>query len=297
MTHSTQPSLTIVSVTGYQPYAQGAAYAIARSFLELQSKIADLRCILVSPEKPEYCPDFIKHIPCKPFSYLEYNLFMLYSLDDIIETDFCLVVQQDGWVLNGNNWQDSFFEYDYLGAPTPYAFEALGEGEFHQLENQWGNYRNSPNNKIFNAQNGGFSLRSKALLGMPRKLNLPWVVNPPKPNSNLPLQFNLDSMHNEDAFLTVAHCKRLMQAGMKFANDDVAAHFSMEYLYINETLNIPTSKILGAHWLNWALITGENNVYLQIPFKYWEDESLAETMGAKVIRLFANLNYHIQLQP
>lgn len=294
---STQPNLTIVSVTGYQPYAQCSVYAIERSFQELRPQIADLRCILVSPEKPAYCPDFITHIPCKPFSYLEYNLFILYQLDSIIHTDFCLVVQPDGWVLNGENWQDSFFDYDYLGAPTPYAYQLLENGEFKHLEHQWGTYRNSINNTIFNCQNGGFSLRSKALLGMPRKLNLEWKVNPPKWNVSQPLSLELDSRHNEDVFLSVLHCKTLMNAGLKFVNDDVAAHFSMEYFYINETLNVPVNKVFGAHWLNMAVIVGANTVSIQAPYKYWEDATLFDTPQSKVIRLFADLNYDIQLQP
>ncbi|MDM3825391.1 DUF5672 family protein, partial [Proteus mirabilis] len=72
----------------------------------------------------------ILHQPCRPFGYLEYNLFVLYQLMYYIETDYCLIVQNDGWVLNGQNWQDAYREYDYIGAPLPILLETEADGQF-----------------------------------------------------------------------------------------------------------------------------------------------------------------------
>ena len=48
----------------------------------------------------------------------EYNNFML-KIGEYIESDFALVVQDDGHIVNPNNWSDEFLAYDYIGAPWP----------------------------------------------------------------------------------------------------------------------------------------------------------------------------------
>jgi hypothetical protein len=70
----------------------------------------------------------------------EYSRFMLKNLIDYIETDHVLVTQWDSWVVDTSKWTDEFLSYDYVGAPWPNCAPALSVG------------------------NGGFSLRSKALL-------------------------------------------------------------------------------------------------------------------------------------
>lgn len=146
-------SLTIVAVTGAQSYAQNSVYAIQRSYFELQKKIPvqKLRCLLVSPEKPEVFFDNIQHLPCKPFGYLEYSLFMVYSLAQFIETSHVLIVQDDGWVLNGNNWQDVFFNYDYIGSPLPIFVDPNG----HTYRDEfWYVHNGNPPEGMIGHQNG-----------------------------------------------------------------------------------------------------------------------------------------------
>lgn len=69
-----------------------------------------------------------------------YSKFVLQELHKYIKTDFVLMVQWDGWVINPNAWQDQFLDYDYIGAVWPWHPEGVRVG------------------------NGGFSLRSKKLL-------------------------------------------------------------------------------------------------------------------------------------
>ncbi|WP_052467085.1 DUF5672 family protein [Psychroserpens damuponensis] len=64
-----------------------------------------------------------------------YSEFMIKELYKYVDTDFVLVFQYDGFVINPNRWSNNFFDYDYIGAP---CFWGMG--------------------------NGGFSLRSKRLL-------------------------------------------------------------------------------------------------------------------------------------
>ena len=68
-----------------------------------------------------------------------YSRFVMKELDRHIDTDFALLVQYDGYVLNGGCWSDEFLQYDYIGARWP-AEDWITVG------------------------NGGFSLRSKRLL-------------------------------------------------------------------------------------------------------------------------------------
>jgi len=69
-------------------------------------------------------------------SWHEYNRFIIKELYKYFETEFCLIVQWDSWVLDAECWDDIFFNYDILGAP--------------------GLYNDGRNN-----YNGGFSLRSR----------------------------------------------------------------------------------------------------------------------------------------
>lgn len=68
----------------------------------------------------------------------EYSDFIIKKLGLYIETDFVLVTQWDSWVLNGDAWNDEFYDYDFVGAPWLYSDER-------------------------NVGNGGFSLRSRRL--------------------------------------------------------------------------------------------------------------------------------------
>lgn len=72
-------------------------------------------------------------------SKAEYSHFIMKYLPKYIDTEYALIIQHDGYVLNGDSWDESFLDYDYTGAAW--------------LEQDG-----------FNIGNGGFSLRSKRLL-------------------------------------------------------------------------------------------------------------------------------------
>jgi tetratricopeptide (TPR) repeat protein len=72
-------------------------------------------------------------------SLAEYSRFVVKELNRHVETDFALLIQYDGFVLNGRHWSDAFLDYDYIGAKWTFT-----DGH--------------------NVGNGGFSLRSKRLL-------------------------------------------------------------------------------------------------------------------------------------
>jgi Protein of unknown function (DUF5672) len=70
----------------------------------------------------------------------QYSAFILRGLAEWIKTDFALVTQWDGFVLNASAWREEFLAYDYIGALWREFSGALAVG------------------------NGGFSLRSSRLL-------------------------------------------------------------------------------------------------------------------------------------
>lgn len=74
----------------------------------------------------------------KKLNWKEYNNFIVKELYKYFDTDYCLIVQHDGYILDENQWNDTFLDYDYIGAPWLYT-----DGR--------------------NVGNGGFSLRSRKL--------------------------------------------------------------------------------------------------------------------------------------
>lgn len=69
----------------------------------------------------------------------QYSDFMIKELYKYVDTEFAIVFQYDGFILNPEAWSDIFMSYDYIGAP-------------------WDHFDK------FNVGNGGFSLRSKKLI-------------------------------------------------------------------------------------------------------------------------------------
>jgi hypothetical protein len=202
MNHS---QLTIVSIYGHNNGAS-ALPSIVRSVRELPGS----RGLLISVEKPENMPEGVEWKRCHPIDYLGYSLFTMHSLYSYIETDFCLIVQDDGWVLNGNNFKPEYYDYDYIGAPSHCAF---GDGHLY-LKFAW----TEATEPVSVVQNGGFSLRSKRFLEACNKHGI--------------MHMNSNEIHgwNEDAQLSAILKPVLEGYGYKYCPIDIAKHFSIEYV-------------------------------------------------------------------
>jgi len=146
--------------------------------------------------------DFIKIIKIPKLNYIQYSEFIVYELHKHIETDFVLIVQNDGFIVNPEQWDDIFLNYDYIGAPFPIPDK-----------NDKISYR-TPKNELIRVGNGGFSLRSKKLLSLPTKLNIEWK--------------SYFDYWNEDGFFCVHNREILETNGCVFAPVSVAAQFSHE---------------------------------------------------------------------
>lgn len=101
---------------------------------------------LISYEMPSEIPLHVRFHKIAKLSWLAYNRFILHQLYKYVDTEFCLLIQPDGFVLNADKWNDKFFNYDYIGAPWKPT---------------------TPHDRV---GNGGFSLRSRKLLEFTRHL-------------------------------------------------------------------------------------------------------------------------------
>lgn len=155
---------------------------------------------LISHEKPETLPDFISHEFCPKMSNIdEWNYGTIYEMPKHINTEFCLLIHDDGFVVNPESWKDEFLEYDYIGAPWP-------------LPNDTFSFRDI-NGEIIRVGNS-VSLRSKKLLDLPIETNMKWE--------------SFHGFYNEDGFICVNNRHLYLEAGCKFADIDVAKYFSHE---------------------------------------------------------------------
>ncbi len=139
----------------------------------------------------------IKTVKIPKLDYKSYNEFIAMYLWNYIDTEYVLLVQNDGYILDANIWDDVFFDYDYIGAPWERNTHFTKDGTEVRVGN------------------GGFSFRSKKLLEAPTKLGLKFT------------DMGTGYWH-EDGFLCVHYRRELEEYGIKFAPVNVAAKFSTE---------------------------------------------------------------------
>ena len=173
-----------------------------------QSQMKFSRTILFTHEKLEL--EGIEVIEVPKLDYYGYNEFVAMQLWQYTTANFVLVVQNDGYITNGDLWSDDFLKFDYVGAPWPANTHFTKEGQEVRVGN------------------GGFSLRSRKLLRSPIAHGLEFS------------DYGTGFPH-EDGFLCVHNRKFLEDQGIKFANVEVASYFSTE-------LTVPeTKKSFGGH--------------------------------------------------
>lgn len=126
-------------------------------------------------------------------SKVDYDRYMTagFPVKDI-HTSHVLVMQYDGYVIDGSRWDSDWLNYDYIGAPWPW----------HPAGRQVGN--------------GGFSLRSKRLMCAVKELALRWDVK------------NLSSPPPDDDMICHVMREQLEREGFIFAPVEVADKFSYE---------------------------------------------------------------------
>lgn len=158
--------------------------------------------------------------------YTGFSNFCMYSLWNYIDTDYALIVQHDGWVLNPDSWQDKWLDYDFIGGLT---HAALVEDSFVT------NYHWVGMNDPIVIQNGGFSLRSKRFMKA--------LVE----HGIMPKMYSLNVLNNEDVQLTGFLRKPLEKTGIKFAPNDEAKIFAFEHLSPVIHSDVDLTQFFGHH--------------------------------------------------
>lgn len=123
------------------------SYRLARNAVERTIGLFPVNEVLIFSDDPLHWPGFqVIPVP-KIASITDYNRIILFELPKHLKTDFALVIQFDGFVINPDEFSDFFYKFDYIGAI-------------------W------PNTKLGHmVGNGGFSLRSKRLVQSVAKLS------------------------------------------------------------------------------------------------------------------------------
>ena len=141
------PNVSLVCVETRHPHL--AQFALDRCLAAASFR----ECVLLTPTRFDL-PAYIEQVAIPPIrSVEEYSAFMLRDLGRFFSGDYVLVVQWDGFILDGRMWDPAFLDYDYIGAPWTHRPAAVAVG------------------------NGGFSLRSRRLVDMLAQMDFD-VVHP-----------------------------------------------------------------------------------------------------------------------
>lgn len=192
------PNITIICVETINPL-QG--YKVLRHCCK---NIRFGRAKLITSEFTNFY-GWIDHPPIeivslhKETTWNEYNDIILH-LNKYIETDFALLVQPDGFILNTNLWDNNWLNYDCIGAPWP-------------DEDSWLKLQTPRLQACFNKNtrvgNGGFTLRSKKFLELTDKIE------------------SCNGL-GEDNIVCCEYYDYMIKNGIKYAPPEVAIKFSVE---------------------------------------------------------------------
>lgn len=130
------PTVEIISINTHNPIMSAKAIQYSSRRIEFAKKT-------LFSDTPVNAYGIHNVIVPKFTTREEYSTFCIRELYKHVESDYVLMIHDDGFVINPHLWTDEFLEYDYIGAPWP----------------------GDPNDPTHGrVGNGGFTLRSKKLL-------------------------------------------------------------------------------------------------------------------------------------
>ena len=188
-------NVTLLTVDGVNP--EMALKALLYSIKQIRFK----KIKLLSYRKPrgfELYEDIIEFIEIPKLTLDQYNWFKLKELDKYVDTDYCLSIEPDGFVINPDMWNVEYLNYDYIGAPWPK--EGIGMLEYLNENNRVGN--------------SGFSLRSKKLIEISKQIP----------------DFESENNPKEDVLICRKYRNLFIENGLTFAPPELAIKFSFEFV-------------------------------------------------------------------
>ena len=136
-------NVTLIAVTSIKEDLVQDALKISSHEVEFSS------IKFLTSKKPKIKFSEIEYIDVPEMNLNEYCNFLVKDLYKYFETSHCLLIQEDSFVVNPNQWKQEYLNYDYIGAPWTKIIQPIKNKNI-ELKNRVGN--------------GGFSLRSKNLL-------------------------------------------------------------------------------------------------------------------------------------
>lgn len=125
--------------------------------------------------------------------------YIVYNLTDHVDTEHCILVHDDGYIIHPEMWKDEWLKYDYAGSPFPLPTDDFSYRDAYGVTQRVGN---------------SVGLRSKELLDLPRKLNLEWKA--------------FHGFKNEDGYISVNMRHVFEDNGCKFMPFEEALLFGRE---------------------------------------------------------------------
>lgn len=110
------PTIGLIAVTSIDIDEHAAALRHSRHEMEKAGiKVHDV-CLVC--HRPPWDRQGLRLVQLShAIDILSYARFQVRKLHQVIETDFILNIQADGFVTNASLWTDDFLRYDYIGAP------------------------------------------------------------------------------------------------------------------------------------------------------------------------------------
>ena len=188
------PTVTAITIDGLElTQEKRSTFLKIVEYMRSRINFASIKMLMVDDPNIEGV-EFIKIDPIPTYS--EWNQFCLSEMHKYVDTDFCLIFHDDGFVINPEMWRPFFLNYDYIGAPWP---------PLHPWP--------EPTRPDRRVGNGGFCIRSKRLLEAVK-------------------EFKADQ--NEDIVIVCSRRDELESAGLRFAPVNVAIDFSIETKFLHE---------------------------------------------------------------
>lgn len=122
---------------------------------------------------------------------------VIYDLPRHIHTEFCLLIHENGFVVNPDQWNPEWLNYDFIGSPWPLPQDPVS-------------YRDEEGNIV--RVGNSVSIRSMKLMDLVATKE--WK--------------SYFGFYNEDGFITCHHRRWLEKQGCKFAPLEVAKWFGRE---------------------------------------------------------------------
>lgn len=188
------PNITLIALATIRPDAAVKA-------LEYSCKGITFGAVkLVSHIRPESTSEYIQHEHVDKFPSIDdWNRYVVYDLWKHVDTEFCILVHEDGFIVHPESWDPAFLMYDFCGSPFDIDTAIAIQGG-----------RDQPLSRVGNS----VSIRSRRLLKLPTDTNMEWR------------RFNADS--NEDTFVSCHNRKIFEACGMRFAPLEVAIFWGRE---------------------------------------------------------------------